>query len=110
MTRRTLRFVLCAAAVVATTLVLRAQDTITSGDAELQFQLGNLLADETRLREALDAYDRAIKTDDHDLQVRAREGKVKAALRIAEYDLAEKEAELLRAAAPTDPEALSVYA
>jgi predicted aspartyl protease/Tfp pilus assembly protein PilF len=110
MTRWTLRFVLCAAAVVACTLVIQADDKITASDAELQFQLGNLLSDETRFREALDAFDRAIHTDDHDLQVRARAGKVKTALRIAEYDLAQKEGELLRASAPSDPEVLSLYA
>jgi Flp pilus assembly protein TadD/predicted aspartyl protease len=110
MMRWMLRFVLCAAAVVACTLVIQADDKITAGDAELQFQLGNLLSDETRFREALDAFDRAIQTDDHDLQVRARAGKVKTALRIAEYDLAQKEGELLRASAPSDPEALSLYA
>ncbi len=59
MTRWTLRFVLCAAAVVACTLVIQADDKITASDAELQFQLGNLLSDETRFREALDAFDRA---------------------------------------------------
>jgi predicted aspartyl protease/thioredoxin-like negative regulator of GroEL len=42
--------------------------------------------------------------------VRARAGKVKTALRIAEYDLAQKEGELLRASAPSDPEVLSLYA
>jgi thioredoxin-like negative regulator of GroEL len=110
MMRWTFRFVLCAAAVVACTLVIQADDKITAGDAELQFQLGNLLSDETRFREALDAFDRAIQTDDHDLQVRARAGKVKTALRIAEYDLAQKEGELLRASAPSDPEVLSLYA
>jgi hypothetical protein len=110
MMRWTLRFVLCAAATVAGTLVLHADDKITAGDAELQFQLGNLLSEETRFREALDAYDRAIQTDDHDLQVRARAGKVKTALRIAEYDLAQKEGELLRASAPADSEAVSLYA
>ena len=110
MMRWTLRFVLCAAAIVAGTLVLQADDKITAGDAELQFQLGNLLSDETRFREALDAYEKAIQTDDRDLQVRARAGKVKTALRIAEYDLAQKEGELLRASAPSDSEALSLYA
>ena len=110
MMRWTLRFVLCAAAVVAGTLVIQADDKITASDAELQFQLGNLLSDETRFREALDAFDRAIHTDDHDLQVRARAGKVKTALRIAEYDLAQTEGELLRASAPSDPEVLSLYA
>jgi len=110
MMRWTLRFVLCAAAIVTGTLVLQADDKIAAGDAELQFQLGNLLSDETRFREALDAFDKAIQTDDHDLQVRARAGKVKTALRIAEFDLAQKEGELLRASAPSDPEALSLYA
>jgi tetratricopeptide (TPR) repeat protein/predicted aspartyl protease len=110
MTRRTLCFVLCAAALVAGTLVIHADDKITAGNAELQFQLGNLLTEETRFREALDAYDRALQTDDRDLQVRARAGKVKTALRIAEFDLAQKEGELLRASAPSDPESLSLYA
>jgi Flp pilus assembly protein TadD/predicted aspartyl protease len=110
MMRWTLRFVLCATAIVGGTLVLQADDKITAGDAELQFQLGNLLSDETRFREALDAYDKALLTDDHDLQVRARAGKVKTALRIAEFDLAQKEGELLRASAPSDSQALSLYA
>jgi len=35
---------------------------------------------------------------------------VKTALRIAEYELAQKEGELLRASAPSDSEALSLYA
>ncbi len=110
MMRWTLSLVLCATALVAGTLVLHADDKITAGNAELQFQLGNLLTEETRFREALDAYTRAIETDDHDLQVRARAGKVKTALRIAEFDLAQKEGELLRASAPADPEALALYA
>src|SRR5215470_10015193 len=110
MMRRTLRFVLSAAAVVAFTLTVRADDKNTAGDAELQFQLGNLLSDETRFREALDAFDKALQTDDPTLHVRAREGKVKTALRIAEFDLAQSEAEILRSEAPNDPEELSLYA
>jgi predicted aspartyl protease len=107
--RWTLSLVLCATALAAGTLVIHADDKV-AGDAELQFQLGNLLTEETRFREALDAYNRALATDDHDLQVRARAGKVKTALRIAEFDLAQKEGELLRASAPGDPEALALYA
>ena len=41
------------------TLVIHADDKITVGNAELQFQLGNLLTEETRFREALDAFERA---------------------------------------------------
>jgi predicted aspartyl protease len=107
--RWTLSLVLCATALAAGTLVIHADDKV-AGDADLQFQLGNLLTEETRFREALDAYNRALATDDHDLQVRARAGKVKTALRIAEFDLAQKEGELLRASAPGDPEALALYA
>jgi tetratricopeptide (TPR) repeat protein len=110
MMRWSLRFVFCATAIAAATLVLQADDRIAADDAELQFQLGNLLSDETRFREALDAFDKAIQTEDRSLQLRARAGKVKTALRIAEFDLAQKEGELLRASAPTDPEMLSLYA
>ena len=80
MMRWTPRFVICAAALVAGSLVVRADDKVASGDAQLQFQLGNLLSEETRFREALDAYDKAIQTDDQPLQVRARAGKVKIEL------------------------------
>jgi len=110
MMRWSLRFVLCATAIAAATLVLRADDRIAVGDAQLQFQLGNLLSEETRFREALDAFDKAIQTDDRDLQLRARAGKVKTALRIAEFDLAQKEGEVLRASALSDPDILSLYA
>jgi Flp pilus assembly protein TadD/predicted aspartyl protease len=109
MMRWTLSLVLCATALTAGTLVIHADDKVV-GNAELQFQLGNLLTEETRFREALDAYNRALQTEDHDLQVRARAGKVKTALRIAEFDLAQKEGELLRASAPGDPDALALYA
>ena len=110
MMRWTLRSLVCAAALAGGTLVIHADDKIAAGNAELQFQLGNLLTEETRFREALDAYNRALQTEDHDLQVRARAGKVKTALRIADFDLAQKEGELLRASAPSDPEALALYA
>jgi predicted aspartyl protease len=42
--------------------------------------------------------------------VRARKGKIRTALRVAEFGTARKEAELLRAQAPGDAEAMSLYA
>ena len=54
MMRWTLSLVLCATALTAGTLVIHADDKVV-GNAELQFQLGNLLTEETRFREALDA-------------------------------------------------------
>ena len=59
MMRWTLSLVLCATALTAGTLVIHADDKVV-GNAELQFQLGNLLTEETRFREALDAYNRAL--------------------------------------------------
>src|SRR5687768_15345264 len=105
--RKSLRFVSVAATLfVATSLALRAD---VSADADLQFQLGSLLFEETRYREAIDAFDRAIRGDDPALTVRARKGKVRAALRIAEFAVARKEAETLRAQPGADAEALSLY-
>ncbi len=82
---RTIRRALTAAAIVAAcTLAMRA-DT-ARGDAELQFQLANLLFDETRYREALQAFDRAIAVRRcRRWRSRARKGKVRTALRIAEF-------------------------
>jgi Flp pilus assembly protein TadD len=105
--RMSLRFLtVTATLVLGTTLALRAD---VDGDADLQFQLGSLLFEETRYREALEAFDRATKTDDAALAVRARKGKVRTALRIAEFAVARTEAETLREQAPSDAEALSLY-
>src|SRR5688572_5790352 len=82
-----------AALLLGTTLVLRAD---VDGDADLQFQLGSMLFEETRYREALEAFDRATKSDDNGLAIRARKGKVRSALRIAEFAVARQEAETLR--------------
>jgi Flp pilus assembly protein TadD len=105
--RRPLRYVsLAAALLLGLTLVLRAD---VEADAALQFQLGSLLFEETRYREALDAFDRATRTEDVALAVRARKGKVRSALRIAEFSMARSEAAALRTQAPADPEALTLY-
>src|SRR5688572_11428 len=105
--RMSLRFLsVTAALLLGTTLALRADVT---GDADLQYQLGSLLFDETRYREALDAFTRATNTDDTALAVRARKGKVRSALRIAEFGMARTDAETLRNQAPADAEVLSLY-
>jgi Flp pilus assembly protein TadD/predicted aspartyl protease len=105
--RRTFRRALTVATIVAAcTLATRAD---TRGDAELQLQLGNLLFDETRYRESLAAYDKVIAAGEPALAHRARKGKVRAALRIAEFGLARQEAERLREGASKDAEALTLY-
>ena len=89
-------------------LALSAQQSLPSADAELQFQLASLLYDETRYQEALQAFDEATQTDDAAVAVRARKGKVRSAIKVAEFDVARQEALALRSQAPTDAEAVTL--
>jgi Flp pilus assembly protein TadD/predicted aspartyl protease len=93
------------ALLVGLTLGLQAA---VDGDAELQYQLGTILYDETRFQEALVAFAAASKTDDDRLAVAALKGTVRTALRVAEFKLAEQEAEVLRSRAPEDLEAITL--
>jgi len=83
---------------------------ISNGDAELQFQLANLLFDETRYWDALSAFERATEASDAGLALRALKGKVRTELRVAEFVRARTDAEKLKSTAPADPEALTLYA
>ena len=104
------RLTLSAAALAAAcTLAISAAGQQSADDAALQYQLANLLLEETRYPEALSAFDAATRTQDPWLQLRARKGKVKTALRVAEFDIALKESERLTAAAPSDVEAMSLH-
>jgi tetratricopeptide (TPR) repeat protein len=93
-----------AALVLTSTFALRAE---TGADAELQYQLGSLLFDEARYHEALDAFDRAMRAADQALATRARKGKVRAALRVAEFGVARETAESLRS--QPDAESVALY-
>jgi tetratricopeptide (TPR) repeat protein len=105
--RRALRFAAAAAAlVVGSSLALRAD---VDSDADLQLQLASLLFDETRYPEALRAFDRATHATDPALAIRARKGKVRTALRVAEFPLAFREAEILRGQAKGDSETTTLY-
>ncbi len=103
------RFALVAAAVLAA-CVSGVHGRTPVNDAELQFQLGTLLFDESRYREALDAFRLATGTEDKGLAVQARIGLVKSALRLGEFSEAQREAVTLKKDAPRNPEAMSVHA
>lgn len=81
-----------------------------AGDAEVQFQLATILFEDSRYREALDAYRNAARAEDPALATRARMGVVRTALRIAEFDEARLEAATLRDAAPGNAEVISLHA
>ena len=87
------------AVVVLTALVTGVQGRDVN-DASLQFQLGTLLFEETRYREALDAFRKAVGADSKSLAVQARIGVVKSALRLGEFIEAQKEANTLKQQAP----------
>ena len=89
------RVILVVAAVIgACTLAVRAQD-ISNADAEVQYQLGNLLSDETRYQEALAAFDRANPRPVADEEGRLSAGQRSAIDRYAE-DVTEALKSLLR--------------
>jgi Flp pilus assembly protein TadD len=110
MTPRILRFALPVAALVACSMVTGAQGPLANGDAELQFQLGNLLSEETRYDEALEAFTRAARAEDPRLALRARKGLVRTELRMAQYAQARLDAERVKRDAPEDPEAITLHA
>ena len=99
-------FVLSLAAVAAvSSFGLRAAGQAAQEDPAAQFQLATDFYDSARYWDALSAYDLALRGDDAALGTRARKGKVRAALRIAEFDLARAEAETLNAGEMPDTEA-----
>jgi Flp pilus assembly protein TadD/predicted aspartyl protease len=108
---RTLRTVVVASALgCGAVLALHAADGIPTHDAELQFQIATLFFDDTKYFEAIDAYRRAEKaTTDPALALKARKGRVRAALRVAEFTSAREDAEAMRRDAPRDPEVLTLH-
>jgi len=102
------RSVLVAAMCAAVVLSLEARGP--GADAELQFQLAELLYEETRFDEARAAYRRAAAAEDPGLRMRARIGVVKTALLVGEFEDAQREAASLRQDSPGNPEAMAVHA
>ena len=97
------------AAMTAVMLGAQGKDS-QAGDASLQYQLGTLLFDETRYREALDAFRKAVNADSKSLAIQARIGVVKSALRLGEFVEAQKEANTLKQQDPKSPDVIAVHA
>ena len=103
------RMALVAAAVLAA-LVSGVQGRAPGDDAALQFQLGTLLFEETRYREALEAFRKAVAADNKSMAVQARIGVVKSALRLGQFLEASKEAQTLKLQDPRSAAVLTVHA
>ena len=107
MTRTRLALV---AGVVAAALVTGVQGRGDVNDANLQFQLGTLLFEETRYREALEAFRKAVNAESKNLSVQARIGVVKSALRLGEFIEAQREATMLKQQEPRSADVMAVHA
>ncbi len=95
------RVVLVATMAAAVTIGAATQE---AADPAASYQLANTLYSEGRYREALGAYEAALRTDDAPLALRARKGKVQASLRVADFDVARREAAILMAVPDADAE------
>jgi Flp pilus assembly protein TadD/predicted aspartyl protease len=91
-------------------LAAGAQGRQSTKDADVQLQLADLLFEETRYGEALEAYRRAARAEDSSVAVAARIGLVKSALRIGEFAEAQREAEVLTSVSSRNSEAMTVHA
>jgi Flp pilus assembly protein TadD/predicted aspartyl protease len=77
--------------------------------ADIQLQLAQLFFQDGRYSESLEAYQKALTADDPARVKTARVGVVQSALRVAEFPIARREAELLLKSEPRSPEVLSLY-
>jgi len=96
---------LVAAGAAVSALGVRAAGQAAPQDPSAQFQLATELYESARYREALGAYEMVTRADDEGLVARARKGKVRSALRIAEFETAWREADLLNDNETADTEA-----
>jgi tetratricopeptide (TPR) repeat protein len=98
-----------AALVTAVSFVTRADGTSQSQSAEIQLQLGGIYFSEGKYQEALDAYQNAVAAASSDQMRQARSGVIRAALRVAEFEVAREEGEKLIQGSPHTPESLALY-
>lgn len=96
-------------AVVAASLVIRADVTPASQAGEIQLQLAHEFFLEGRYLDALDAYRNALNGVAPASVRAARTGIVQSSLRVAEFASARTEAEALLALSPRDPSALALH-
>ena len=93
--QRAIRVAAASLVVVAASFVIRADTTPSSQASEIQLRLGDLLFEDGKYLDSLEAYRNALKTAPSDSVRRPRIGVIASALRVAEFGLARTEAEKL---------------
>lgn len=97
------------AIVAVATLIIHAEQ-LPSQSSEIQLQLGRLLFSQGQYPESLEAFRQATAAaEDSGTLRQARAGLVQSALRVAEFDLARREADELVKIAPRHPDAVSLH-
>src|SRR6185436_15551358 len=95
---------------VAIAVTLSADGQLPVDRAQAEFDRANLLFADARYDAAYDAYNRALASGSGDLAMLARKGKIRSALRLSGFRAARGEAEILKAQAPNDVEAMTLNA
>jgi predicted aspartyl protease/Tfp pilus assembly protein PilF len=109
MSKRILACAICV--VVSASVAIYGSDVLSqSQSGEIQLQLGHEFFREGRFADALEAYQKALKSTAPVDTRAARAGVVQSALRIAEFATARTQAATLIAESPADPAALALYA
>jgi len=103
-----IRHAAASAFIAAATFVVHA-DAPRSSHIDIELQVARLFFEDGRYVESLDAFQRALKTDDPVRLRQARVGVIQSALRVAEFTVAHDEAERLLRTDPRSPEAVSLY-
>src|SRR5262245_43996208 len=106
---RRLRFGALSGFLACAVFAIHVNGQIGSQSAEIALRLGRMLFEQGQYPDALDAYKTALAAEDTGSMRQARAGVIGSALRVAEFDLARKEADILVKAAPRDPDAVSLY-
>lgn len=95
------------ALITAFGLVLFAQNPTV--DPAFSYQQALQHFERAEYVQALGSFEAATRTDDVDLATRARKGKVRTALRIAEFESARRDADLLMSSGSVDSETRTLY-
>jgi tetratricopeptide (TPR) repeat protein len=106
---RTASPLVLAVVVAGSAFGVTASEQAESETAESLLQRATVLFEARQFHEALETFDLAIRAGEGPQVVQARIGKIRSALRVAEFGVALRDGEALRAEAAEDPEALAVY-
>ena len=90
--QRGIRAAAVSAIIAAAGFTIRADDKLSSHQADIQLQLAQLFFDDGRYVESLEAYQKALGVESPRQLRTARVGVVQSALRIAEFTTARREA------------------